>query len=74
MKRGMETVVPGMRVVVESVITQSLSKKELDPRYIDFDVVGPSPVIEPPIGLTEGIHRADATAIGLTPATEMCIR
>ena len=32
MKRGMETVVPGMRVVVESVITQSLSKKELDPR------------------------------------------
>lgn len=31
--RGMLTVVPGMNVRVETVITRSLNKADLDPRY-----------------------------------------
>jgi len=33
MKQGMAMVVPGMLVKVETVVTSSLSKKDLDPRY-----------------------------------------
>jgi hypothetical protein len=33
MKEGMALVIPGMRVKVETVVTRSLHKKELDPRY-----------------------------------------
>jgi hypothetical protein len=34
LKEGMLTVVPGMSVKVETVITRSLNKSELDPRYM----------------------------------------
>ena len=30
---GMAEVIPGMRVTVDSIITRSLSKTDLDPRY-----------------------------------------
>jgi hypothetical protein len=33
MKQGMLTVVPGMAVKVETVVTSSLNKKELAPGY-----------------------------------------
>jgi hypothetical protein len=33
MKQGMLMVVPGMNVNVETVVTRSLNKKDLDPRY-----------------------------------------
>jgi hypothetical protein len=33
MKRGMLLVVPGMNVKVETVVTRSLNKADLDPRY-----------------------------------------
>jgi hypothetical protein len=33
MKEGMAEVIPGMRVKVETVVTRSLNKKDLDPRY-----------------------------------------
>ncbi len=34
MKRGMLLVVPGMNVKVETVVTRSLNKADLDPRYL----------------------------------------
>jgi chloramphenicol 3-O-phosphotransferase len=34
MIEGMHQVVPGMRVKVETVITRSLHKADLDPRYL----------------------------------------
>jgi hypothetical protein len=33
MKQGMLMVVPGMNVKVETVVTRSLNKTDLDPRY-----------------------------------------
>ena len=34
MRRGMLLVVPGMNVKVETVVTRSLNKADLDPRYL----------------------------------------
>jgi hypothetical protein len=44
MRRGMHMVVPGMNVKVESVVTRSLSKSDLDPRYSP----GPAEVVPVP--------------------------
>ncbi len=73
MKRGMETVVPGMRVAVESVITQSLSKKELDLSYTDVDVVWPSPGIGASVSPTQGFRGANPAEIRIAPNPEMCV-
>ena len=73
MKRGMETVVPGMRVAVESVITQSLSKKEVDPRYTRDEVIGASPAIGSNLSMTLKVPVGSSTEIGLAPSAEMCI-
>jgi hypothetical protein len=42
MREGMGEVVPGMRVAVETVVTRSLNKKELDPRYAAGGSQGPA--------------------------------
>jgi len=73
MKRGMEAVVPGMRVGVESVISQSLSKKELDPRYTGGSVIGSSHEIGSSVSLTQGIQGANPVAVGLAPSPELCV-
>ena len=46
MKRGMLMIVPGMNVKVETVVTRSLNKKDLDPRYLP-EANPPTPPVVP---------------------------
>ena len=48
MRRGMLLVVPGMNVKVETVVTRSLNKADLDPRYLpEAQPQAPSVVSDP---------------------------
>ncbi len=40
LKAGMARVLPGMRVEVESVVTRSLDKSDLDPRFVPMEGMG----------------------------------
>jgi hypothetical protein len=50
MKRGMLQVVPGMNVKVETVVTRSLNKTDLDPRYLPAAQPQAPPVVSDPAG------------------------
>jgi hypothetical protein len=69
MRRGMLLVVPGMNVKVETVVTRSLNKADLDPRYLpeahpQAPTVVPDPTGPAPAGEVAG----SATGVG-SPAT-----
>ncbi|MDG3005904.1 DNA polymerase [Paludisphaera mucosa] len=67
MKQGMLTIAPGMVVKVETVVTRSLNKADLDPRYLpEAPVEGPA-VATAPAGRAPG---ADVSGRGTgSPAT-----
>jgi len=70
MIEGMLAVVPGMNVRVETVVSRSLNKGELDPRYtdglIDADVT---------IQTCWDADRLDLGRVGITPErTKLCTR
>ena len=50
MRRGMLLVVPGMNVKVETVVTRSLNKADLDPRYLPEAHPQAPPVVSDPAG------------------------
>jgi len=74
MKRGMLMVVPGMNVKVETVVTRSLNKADLDPRYVPAtDAAAPgetdAAVTAPGQAGEADVPRGDATPDrrGVTP-------
>ncbi len=57
MRRGMLTIVPSMVVKVETVVTQSLNKADLNPRYLPQSNPGEPDVTPTPAG-TQGTSSA----------------
>jgi hypothetical protein len=64
MRRGMLLIVPGMNVKVETVVTRSLNKADLDPRYLPEA----QPQAPPVVSDTAGEVAESATGLG-SPAT-----
>jgi hypothetical protein len=69
MRRGMLLVVPGMNVKVETVVTRSLNKADLDPRYLPEAQPQAPPVVSDPTGEVA----ESATGVG-SPATSATIK
>ena len=69
MVAGMLRVVPGMRVKVETVVTRSLNKADLDPRYLPEAHPQAPPVVPDPTGpAPAGEVAGSATGVG-SPAS-----
>jgi hypothetical protein len=69
MRRGMLMVVPGMNVKVETVVTRSLNKADLDPRYLPDAHPQAPPVVPDPTGpAPAGEVAGSATGVG-SPAS-----
>jgi hypothetical protein len=69
MGRGMLMVVPGMNVKVETVVTRSLNKADLDPRYLPDAQPQAPPIVPDPTGpAPAGEVPGSATAAG-SPAS-----
>jgi hypothetical protein len=68
MRRGMLLVVPGMNVQVETVVTRSLHKADLDPRYRPAAPPEAPPVVPGPTGpAPAGEVAGGATGVGSRP-------
>ena len=69
MRRGMLMIVPGMNVKVETVVTRSLNKADLDPRYLPGDHPQTPPVVTDSAGPAPAAEVAgSATGVG-SPAS-----